>query len=626
MKKYLNNKDGMALPMVLIIMAILTTLSLGLAALAHNSYVSVRWMSEEKQAYYLARAGVEAASYAYQEAVSKASSGSVADGESLDSIKNFVKIGEYIAQDGENAEDYIITSERVYAYYTDSTNANNGTVWDGFEFSLEASSTSKPGYFGYFDVRVGNGVDLIKVQSSSANAVNGYEEVDQPVKVFESVGTVPYYGDDNELKEYKQTVYAYITPAETVGGTTLYDENGVLKRATGEGAFTKKDSITFNYETLDTNITVGENASTWKKLTTWVKNIFNGFLNQVYHQLATVKNSNGEYLFPNMPRNRTIDMYSKISDATLVLTKPANSKVIKGGPKNDSSSSVVDSTTGEKLDTTQNYGDNFYVISSGENLFLQDVGIDATPEKGQYNSIGLFGDQIIIDGNITLYAYITNPDSLWGDALSSTVALLGNRFRLGTVLLGHGRVYDKNDEKLKAGTSITDAEGNPVLANKVYFNGNVVLKLYVQGSGTETYRIFNAGDMAYFYGSYSESATITTSTGDKDSTASGIDLLKYFVDAVIAGRDGYDIYGDAVVEKMKSVKKIYYGEDSPSYFEGDAVLFERLIVTTDNYGHVKVNGETGRIDEIIQPTPSSSSTITWGQPRKSDVFHPTTNE
>ena len=598
MKKYLKNSEGMAMPMVLIIMAILTTFSAGLMVLAHNSYVSVRWMDEEKQAYYLARAGVEAASYAYQEAVGMATSGGTSD------LDRFVNVGE------NGSDDAIITSSKVYAYYTKSAGANDNTVWDGFEFSLETSATENPGYFGYFEVKVGNGADLIRVQD--ANEASGYKNVETPVKVFESVGHV---GDISKV------VYGYVTPAEPIKEGVLYDANGVLKREVGEDAFTSMESITINYETLSTQLEIQENDGILTRLGKMLKSLFNGFLNQVYKQIANIKyedlpiNITGGtgWIFPNFPRNRTIDMYSKVSDSTLVLAAPTNSKVIKGGPKLDDSTATKEGT--------QNYGDNFYVISSGENLFLKDVGIDATPEKGQYNSIGLYGDQIIIDGNITLYAYITNPDSLFGDALNQTVALLGNRFCLGTVMLGHGRVYDANDPKLQAGTAITDTNGNPVRANKVYFNGNVVLKLNVQGSGTETYRIFNAGDMAYFYGSFGEDTSVNTSNGKVESTAAGIDLLKYFVDAVLAERDGYDIYGDAVKEKMESIRKIYYGEEAPSYFEGDTVLFERLQVTTDINGHVYVNEETGRIKEIIQPMPSSSSTINWGTPRGWDVFH-----
>ena len=597
MKKYLKNNEGMALPMVLIIMAIIMTLTTGLAVLAYNSYVSVRWMSQEKQAYYLARAGVEAASYAYREAVSKAS------GDTTSDTGRFVQVGE------NGGNEAIITSSKVYAYYTKSSNANDNTIWDGFDFSLEAASTENPGYFGYFEVQIGNGADLVRTKDETAD--KGYVETETPVKVFKSVGHI---AENNIVR----TVYGYITPTETIQGETLYDENGVLKRAVGAGAFTKKDEIEINYETLETDLKFNQNDGFFTRLGKIVQSLFKGFLNQVYKQLANLKDGDGNYIFPNFPRNRHIDMYSKISDSTLVLTKPANSKVIKGGPK-------MNETAGKN--GMQNYGDNFYVISSGENLFLQNVGVDATPEKGQYNSIGLYGDQIVIDGNITLYAYITNPDSLGTDSIKGTLALLGNRFCLGTVMLGHGRVYDENDPKLFKGKGITDENGNTVAANKVYFNGNVVLKLNVQGTGIETYRIFNAGDMAYFYGSYKESTEVNTSNGTKESDAAGIDLLKYFVDAVIAGRDGYDIYGDKVVEKMQSIKEIYYGADSPSYFQEASglqkktVLFERLRVTTDNNGHVYVNGETGRIDEIVPPMPSSSVSISWGQPRAWDVFH-----
>ncbi len=585
MKKYLKNQEGMALPMVLILMSIVMIMSTGLAVLAYNSYMSVRWMDEEKQAYYLARAGVEAASYAYQDVVSNGGG---------DAESRFISVGE---NGGDND---IITSSKVYAYYTKKSGANDNTIWNGFEFSLDSTTTQNPGYFGYFEVKIGNGEDLVRVQSDNDQ---GYEEVPSPVKVFESVA---YVG------EVAKTVYGYITPAETIAGTTLYDDDGILKRAVGTGAFTKKDEIIINYETLDTDMNISEEDGFITRLGKMVKSLFNGFLNQVYKQFANVKDSDGNYIFPNFPRNRHIDMYSKISDSTLILTKPANSDVIKGGAK-------LAENAGK--DGAQNYGDNFYVISSGGNLFLQDVGIDATPEKGQYNSIGLYGDQIVIDGNIILYAYITNPDSLVGDALTSTISLLGNRFCLGTVMLGHGRVYDKNDSKLFTGKGITDENGNDVAANKVYFNGNVVLKLYTQGTGVETFRIFNAGDMAYFYGSFTDTSTVNTSGGEKDKDATGIDLLKYFVDAVLAERDGYHIYGDAVKEKMQKVKEIYYGADTPSYFEGNTVLFKRLEVTTDNKGSVLVNGEKGRIQEIVPPMPSSSTTISWGSPKAGDVFH-----
>ena len=107
----------------------------------------------------------------------------------------------------------------------------------------------------------------------------------------------------------------------------------------------------------------------------------------------------------------------------------------------------------------------------------------------------------------------------------------------------------------------------------------------------------------------------------KEKESTGIDLLKYFIDAVLAERDGYHIYGDAVKEKMQMIKDIYYGSETDSYFKGNTVLFQRLEVTTDNKGSVLVNGQKGRIQEIVPPMPSSSTTISWGSPKAGDVFH-----
>lgn len=589
MKKYLKNNEGMALPMVLIIMAIVMTFATAAAVMAYNSYVSVRWMHTEKQAYYLGRAGVEAASYAYQEAVGQgASSASGSD------ISRFVTVG---TNGGDEA---IITSQRVYVYYTRSAEASSSTIWDGFEFTLESSATSKEGYFGFFDVKIGNGEDLIRVQDASAD--EGYREEPTPVKVFQCSATV----DD-----FTKVVYGYVAPAETVGDTVLYDEDGVLYRqgtVDNPAPFTSISEETIYYETLSTDFGIEGGDGILTRLAKIAKGLFRGLLNQVYKQLSTVTDSDGNKIFPDIPSNRTIYMYSKTSNADLILPKPDNSKVIKGGPLNDRAERAAG-----------NYGDNFYVFASAGNVFLQDVGIDVTPEKGQYNCIGLYGDNIIVDGNITLYAYITNPDSLFGSALTETVAMLGNRFRLGTVMLGHGTV---ETDDLYTGTNITNEHGNSVPANKVFFNGNVVLKIYTQGVGTETYRLFNAGDMAYFYGSFGENTTTSNTTNGKvESSSTGIDLVKYFVDAVIEGRDGYHIFGNSVIEKCEKIREIYYGSETESYFADDTVLFERLQLTMDNNGHVYVNGETGRIDEIIQPMPSDASTIQWGTPRNGDVFH-----
>ena len=55
-------------------MTIIMTLATATAIMAYNSFVCVRWMHNEKQAYYLARAGVEAlSSYTAQDVLDERS-------------------------------------------------------------------------------------------------------------------------------------------------------------------------------------------------------------------------------------------------------------------------------------------------------------------------------------------------------------------------------------------------------------------------------------------------------------------------------------------------------------------------------------------------------------------------
>ena len=291
---------------------------------------------------------------------------------------------------------------------------------------------------------------------------------------------------------------------------------------------------------------------------------------------------------------RNISLFVKTGEGNVVLSKPENSKYIKANPNKD----------------------NFYVFATTGNLFLDNVGIESIPTKGYYSSIGLYGDQIVIDGDITMEVYYTNPNSLLGDRLTSTIAMIGNRFRLGTVVLGDASALgtDRQDPvpPNKGGLQYS---GDSVPANKVYFNGNVYVKIYTQGGSTETYRVFNAGDMAYFYGGY----TITGKAGSDEVQAKGVDLLKYFIDAVLADKDGFK-YGEALKQKLRKVNELYYGGTEASYFTENTVLVRKIQVDYNANGQVKVDGGYGTVMDIIQPSPTDSTSLTWGRPRGGDVF------
>ena len=67
-KLQINFKSGMALPAVLIILMIVSVLGTALYAYSMQSIRSVRFASDAKKSEYLARAGVESAAFAYQQA------------------------------------------------------------------------------------------------------------------------------------------------------------------------------------------------------------------------------------------------------------------------------------------------------------------------------------------------------------------------------------------------------------------------------------------------------------------------------------------------------------------------------------------------------------------------------
>ena len=107
--------------------------------------------------------------------------------------------------------------------------------------------------------------------------------------------------------------------------------------------------------------------------------------------------------------------------------------------------------------------------------------------------------------------------------------------------------------------------------------------------------------------------------GSDEVEAKGVDLLKYFVDAVIAEKDGYN-YGEALKKKMRRINELYYGGEDSSYFTNNTVLVRKIQVDYNANGQVKVDGGYGTVMDIIQPSPTDSTSLTWGRPRVRDVF------
>lgn len=589
MKKYLNNKDGMALPMVLIIMAILMTLASAMAIMAYNSLLSVRWMDEEKQAYYLSQAGVEATNQAYQQLLS-INLGTNEDANSMseqDKNNIITLLGELDDANNPNAK---LITERVYLAYGDSDQTNVGTVWQGLHFTKNPASDDL--VIGSFVVEIANGTD-VKVDE------NG-DESDLAVKVYRSTSTVG---------ETTRVAYAYVAPPEFAGsgGTKpLYDSKGMLNVAPESVINTteqKPKTFTDPSQTNGfTNVTVDQfNINEPEKIQGggilgFFKRIVNGIIVRVFKALFG----------PNYTRN--YETYSKFAEGNLVLPKP--------------------SETVDTIYCNENK-DNFYVFGTTNNLFVQ-CGIDVTPTKGYYSAIGLYGTDIVVDGDITMYAYIPkrNLGGLDISFITNLINTFGNRYRLGTVVIGHGADVPPSREENRSGNDgglkVPEIPSNDKLkVNRIFFNGNVYLKIEEQGSAVETYRVFESGDIAFFYGQYNLN-TDGSNTGDTKE-ATGIDLTKYFIDAVIARADGYTNYSERTIAKLIRVKELYYGGEDESqyysYISGNQVLIRKLSISYSSDGKAVVDGGKGTVKDLIQPAPVGSvKDIIWGRPQKGDAF------
>ncbi len=612
-KKKLTNTEGVAMPAVIFVMVILSVLATAIYMFAYNQYINVRYMNSKQRAYYFARAGVEAASYAYQ----------IADNESVgdEATSDLISMINYIKTSETAGNNAIITTQTVYI--APSKDAGTGR-WKGISFSATPSSSS----IGEFQVQIGNGIEIVDVTDSAGNKA----EQANAVKVFRSTG-VSYNGDvvltstgardTTNANDSTRVVTGYLAMTETAAPLAFYDDNGVLTT----NSYTT--STASNYSDAEKTTMFLKTSHTVDISGTDLQPSSNHrfFLFRFLEILRkSIIKSIFEYFYGS---SVTIDLYTKTSTGNLILAKPENSDTIK----------------------TRSNANNYYIFASAEDLFVKGCGINAIPDKGYYNSVGLYGDEIVVDGNISMGVYYTKQYTVGGNAITTITdswnaltSTFGNRYRLGTVMLGEGsNGLTSRTDPLPVEQGGLKYNGVAVPANKVYFNGNVIVKIFNQGGQTEVYRVFNAGDMAYFYGGYTEEGSVD----GEDTASKGVDLLKYFIDAVIDGKEGYN-YGSALKQKMKAINELYYtgtvepaayntnsstytysgnkyefdaGDPTP-YFNADTVLVRKIIVDKTTDGQYVVDNGCGSVLDIIQPTEMSEKYIKWGEPEGGSVFNP----
>lgn len=602
-KSSLKNKDGAALPTVLVAMLILTMFGTVLYMLAWNSFMTVKNMSAQKKAYFFSRAGVEFAAYAYK----------VAEGEASD-----VSAGAGQLITFSNTENAIVKTNTIYVI--PDSDAGTGK-WKGLSFSATPTSTA----IGEISVEIGNGIDYVDI--TDADGVT--TKTPNKVKSFRAYGksyiTAPQIDSNgvmtnaDTIESAVQYTSAYLSTTETAEALSFYDANGVL----GTSSYTSEDVEAGRVTPADKKTKFLKVTKTVDISGTDVKPSSNRRF-FIFRLLEVLRKSIIKTIFEYFYGSSvTVDLYIKTADGNLILSKPENSNLIK----------------------TRDKAHNYYIFATPEDLFLDDCGLNVVPTKGNYNSVGLYGDEIVIDGDIIMGVYYVKTSG-FGSGINSIIQTIGNRYRVGTVMLGEGsNNLTTRIDPLPVDKGGLKCGGVTVPANKIYFNGNVYVKIFNQGGATETYRVFNAGDMAYFYGGYAEDGTVDGAS----VSAKGVDLLKYFLDAVIDGKGGFN-YGSALVEKAKAINELYYtGTVSPNaykqnkdsyvesepeskyqfregdptpYFNDDTLLIRKIEVKYGNKGDITVDGGYGSVLDLVQPSNIGATNIKWGIPEGGSVFNP----
>ena len=374
-------------------------------------------------------------------------------------------------------------------------------------------------------------------------------------------------------------------PSQSISSETCYNAEGFL--STDKSDFDNTDTKTISYDEQSFNTKTGR----------WWQRLKNGLLKLAFNLMKGLG---------LIPAQEDITVYEMIGAGDLVLSRPSDG-------------------VGEiKINDGMN---NFYIFSTSGSLILEDCGLYVDPTKGKYATIGLYGSDIVVDGDITMGVYHVNTSGFFSNT-QTLIATLGNRFRLGTVMIGNGLASGGEWQEYLTYNNggVTDQNGKTLTnASRIFFNGNVNVKIYSQGASTETYRLFSAGDVCLFNGVYEAKNTDVDST--EEVTTRGIDLLKYFLDAVIAEEEGFK-YGDSAIKKMTQIRDLYYGDPAdtqspgePSYFADGQRPLRKLNV---NLGASSVSiddrpittkvGNKELIEYIQQPTPTSSFKINWGKP------------
>jgi len=201
-KEQLKDNRGVALTMVMILILVMTILGGAMYAYAMQSLKTLQFGTEKQKAEYLARSGIEASVFMYQDAMLKYND--------VAQIKNFIDASH---DDGDASTDETITTNWVYLLKDGTTYVEGGTG--------DEPTPPNEAYIGYYRVTITNDQKKYEMPDGSG----GTQTKTEYIKRFTSVG---YCGDAQASKK------AYIVPLVDITGKGWVSDIGILQLENGQ--------------------------------------------------------------------------------------------------------------------------------------------------------------------------------------------------------------------------------------------------------------------------------------------------------------------------------------------------------------------------------------------------------
>lgn len=445
MKGKLKSNQGFALTGVLCLIAILTLFGTAMYTYSMQALKTIEYGTNRQKADYIARSGIEAAVFMYQDTLLK--EGTEAD--EGDILSSFITAS---SEDGNNATDKTITTNWVYMLRERDAYGHIQYVDGG---NGAAPSPISKDYVGYFRVTITNDSKTYDMPVIGADGQPTTEQKTEYIKRFKSVA---YAGTKIATKN------AYIVPVVDISNKGWVTDEGIINL---ENCTTDETSVIYS-------TTISIDCGLIDKLSSTLYEIFG------------IGSSTGKRL-ENVPVNMGI------TSGNMVISVPKDSDTL--------SFKCVDGTA-----ETGSQKDNVAGFISLSDLFIS-PNIDVKPDKARFNMLYLRGNNIVLDGEMELYVYDPginyskdqSSNNFFVKIISSIQAIaakLGKNYRLGTVILGTPSTIT---------TTVTDpmpsAVGGLGKCGKVFFGGDVYVNV-ISTQGTRKYKLFTAGDVCYFDGDF----------------------------------------------------------------------------------------------------------------------------